>query len=155
MKHINYKQLAFVLDIKPIEALEKILSIHCKLNGIQTPPPAEKVSEYLHDLNLKGKKVRNKLPEIMEIEILSEHLGLPALNMAITDIRENYLKRPATKKYILCDLPEKLIQNTTKSGKKVTTLTLPTDLKSLLLPSIVEEIATEWRARFPKATVKL
>lgn len=155
MKHINYKQLAFVLDISPIEALEKIIAIHCKLNDLAVPPHAKKVSEYLHDITVKGKKIRNKMPEVMEIETLSQHLGLPALDMAINDIRENYLARPATKKYILCDMPEKLIEKAKKEGKEITTLTLPPDLRSLLKPSIIEKIATEWRERFPKATVKL
>lgn len=155
MNYLHYKQLAFVLDIEPIEALEKIIAIHCKIKGIQTPAVQTKITDYLHGIDKKGKKLRNSMPETMDIDTLSEHLGIPTLRTAVQDIKENYLNRPATKKWILCDYPEKLIKAAQTAGKKETTLTLPGALKSLLTDQVAATIATEWRERFPKATVKL
>jgi hypothetical protein len=154
MNYLHYKQLAFILDIDPIKALEKIIAIHCKIKGIQIPYPQKKITDYLHGRDKKGKKIRNSLPESMEIDTLSGHLGIQTLRTAIQDIKENYLVRPATRKWILCDYPEKLIKAALAAGKKKTTLSLPGALKSLLSDQVAAAIAKEWAERFPKAIIK-
>lgn len=146
MKYLNYKQLAFVLDIPPIKALEKIISIHCTMKNIDKPRRCEKVNEYLFDFAMKNGekiKVRNNMPEVMDIETLSEKLNLPTLQASVDDICANYLNRPATKKWILCDYPEKQLVNKTKNQIKI-----PEALRSMLPTEQINEIQKVWNQRF-------
>lgn len=146
MKYLNYKQLAFVLGIPPIKALEKIIAIHCGIKNLSTPEVCEKVSEYLHDRiiqNGKEVKLRNSMPEIMDIETLSEKLNLPTLQASVDDICANYLNRPASRKWILCDFPEKELVNKTRFKVKI-----PPALKSMLPADQVREIEQIWQQRF-------
>ena len=82
---LGYKQLAFILDIEPIEAVRKIIFVHCKVKGIQVPRTSHLIRDYIY----KGSDWSVDL----DINLLSEHLNLPDLQLAVTDIRENYLKR--------------------------------------------------------------
>lgn len=115
--NINYKQLAFILDIKPIEALEKIIAVNCKVKGISVPTRQTKVTHYIIDGH----------PQEYDCGLLAVHLNLPTLQQSVEDIRNNFLKRPATKKWILCDYPEKQLQ--TKPPHKVK---VPSVLASML-----------------------
>lgn len=152
---INYKQLAFLLDIKAIRALEHILAAHCKATGLTLPAPAETANEYLFNYNEKGQKTtRSTWPDSMEVEKLEKHLGI-SLQSAIDDIRENYLNRAATKRWILCDFPENKVRLAQEAGKKNCTLQIPPALKSLISPDVAAEIGKEWEKRFPKAVVKI
>jgi hypothetical protein len=130
---LNYKQLAFILDIKPIEALEKIIYVHCKVKGISRPQPQDKVKSYLVD----------GFPEDFDLGSLAVHLNLPSLQQSVEDIRNNFLKRPATKKWILCDYPEKELK--TKAHNRVK---IPSALASLLNKKDLEIISEEWSKRF-------
>lgn len=146
MKYLNYKQLAFVLGIPPIKALEKIIAIHCGIQDKETPAPCEKVNEYLFNevyKNGKKLKVRNELPEVMDIETLSQKLNIPTLQASVDDICTNYLNRPASKKYILCDYPEKQLVSKTKYQVKI-----PPALRSMLPTEQVSEIHSIWKQRF-------
>lgn len=146
MKFLNYKQLAFVLGITPIKALEKIIAIHCSIQNKGTPRVCDKVSEYLFDIVIKnGKetKVRNQFPEVMDIETLSEKLNLPCLQSSVDDICTNYLNRPASRKWILCDYPEKELVSKTRYEVKI-----PPALKSMLPAEQVKEIEQIWAQRF-------
>lgn len=152
---LNYKQLAFILDVKAIRALEHILLAFCKESGKQLPTPAETANEYLFNFDEKGKKTtRTTWPDSMEVEKLEKHLGI-SLQSAIDDIRENYLNRAATKRWILCDFPEKKIKLSQEQGKKFCTLQIPPPLKSLISPTVAAQIGKEWESRFPKAVVKV
>jgi hypothetical protein len=70
----------------------------------------------------------------------------------LADIEANYLTRPASKKWILCDYPEKKIKSFAESGGRHK-LSLPGALASLLPKATQDVIMQEWRARFPKWTV--
>lgn len=146
MKYLNYKQLAFVLSIPPIKALEKIIAAHCKMKGVDLPYPQEKAVNYLFDFVVKdGKKVkvRNSTPDTLSVDDLALHLGIPTLKESIEDIQKNYLNRPASKKYILSDYPEKQLINKTKKQVK-----LPPALKSMLPSAVISEIHNQWNIRY-------
>lgn len=129
---LTYKQLAFILDIKPIEALEKMIAVHCKVKNCSTPRPADKVKVYINE----------GYPQEMDCGLLAVHLGIPSLQQSVEDIKNNFLKRPATKKWILCDYPEKQLQ--TKPAHKVK---VPPVLASMLSQKDVEFIREQWRVR--------
>lgn len=148
---IDYKQLAFILDIKPVEALEKIIYVDCKIKGTITPRSCDTVKEYLFDKQ-KSKSVRNSTPESLDVALLEEHLNLPTLSQAIQDIQNNYLIRPASKKWILCDYPEKQLMLCHK-GDKPSRIPFPKALESLLPVVIVDTIKKEWAKRFPNARI--
>lgn len=153
MTSLTYKQLAFILDVKPVEALEMILSVYCKTKGKPLPAARDNATEYLFNFDEKGrKKGRNDLPEALDIGLLSVHLNLPTLQQAVEDIEKNYLVRPATKKYILCDYPEKQIKSCRDNDKPLK-ISFPSVLESLLPTSIVETIRKEWEKRFPNARI--
>lgn len=135
MKTITYKQLAFILDIKPVEALEKIIIANCHVKNIEQPVKGYRVSDYLY----KG----SDIPAEYDVRLLAEHLNLPDLESAMIDIRENYLKRQGTKRYILCDYPEKELKTKLKADIKI-----PSVLASLLKPEDVETIQSEWFKRY-------
>lgn len=139
---LNYKQLAFILDIKPVEALEKIIAVHCKVSGRALPRSCDTVKEYL----------KNNLPEVLDIGLLAVHLNIPWLQQAVEDIQNNYLIRPTTKKYILCDYPEKQLKSCSDNNEPLR-IPFPKALESLLPTSISDKIREEWRTRFPKARV--
>jgi hypothetical protein len=139
---IDYKQLAFILDIKPVEALEKIIYVDCKIKGTITPRTCDTVKEYLFDKQ-KSKSVRNKTPESLEVALLEQHLNLPTLSQAIQDIKNNYLVRPASKKWILFDYPEKELKT-----KLATQVKIPSVLASLLKDEDVNFIEKEWHRRY-------
>ena len=143
MNHfLNKQQLAFLLDIKAEEARAKMCVAWCKSKGIENE--AEE--------NAKGKIV-DPYPQAMTAEMLSEQLGIPTLVSSIEDIRDNYLKRPATKKWILCDFPEKQDKKAVESGKP-TVLKIPPALKSMINKETNDTILKEWSERFPKAKLK-
>jgi hypothetical protein len=132
---ISYKQLAFILDIEPIEAARKIIFVHCKMYGLSVPAKSNLIKDYY----FKG----SDWPKEMAVETLSKHLNLPDLQLAVSDIKENYLKRQGSKKWILLDYPEKELK--TKLKDKIT---VPPVLASLLKPEDVEFIQSEWSRRF-------
>lgn len=139
---INYKQLAFILDIEPIEAARKIIYCHCKAFGLGVPAKYNLIRDYY----FKGSEWPTELP----VETLSKHLNLPDLQLAVVDIRENYLKRQASKKWILMDYPEKELKTKLKDKIKV-----PPVLASLLKAEDVQFIESEWKRRFGITTGEL
>lgn len=147
--NLNYKQLAFILDIEPVEALEKILYVHSKVSGKELPTSMKTVKEYLFIKQAK-KSVRNDLPEALDVGLLALHLNLPTLQQAVEDIQKNYLTRAATKRYILLDFPEKELRLKLKHQIKV-----PPVLASLLKSEDVEFIENEWAKRYGIGKVKV
>jgi hypothetical protein len=141
MKFINAQQLAFVLDIKKHEARGKMCVAWAKHTGIQNTA--------YH--NNKGKLI-DDYPLAMEIEMLSRQLNLPTLQSSVEDIVNNFLIRPASKRWILCDYPEKQIKKLEESGKPLK-LNVPSALKSLLSESDIQKIKSEWSARYKNAIV--
>lgn len=122
---------------------ELLIAVYCKLHNRNVPRPEEKIKDYLKHTNF---------PTEMEIPILSEHLGIPTLQDAVNDIANNYLVRPASKKWILCDYPEKQIK-TCLDADKPARIPFPKALESLLPAAIADTIRKEWTKRFPNARV--
>lgn len=139
MKKLNKSQLAFILDIKVDDARAKM----CHAYSV-----ANKIKEVERDF--KGKLLDEDFPDFMEIAMLSEQLNLPTLQFSVDDICGNYLNRPASKKWILCDYPEKEIQKGTKDGKPIIKLTIPKVLRSMIDKSVQDQIVKEWEQRYEK-----
>jgi hypothetical protein len=133
---INKTQLAFLLDIKAEEARAKMCVAWCRHKGIESRA----------EVNEKN-KVIDPYPEEMQIAILEKELNLPTLQSSIDDIQKNYLIRPGTKKWILCDYPEKMILKANEAGKKFN-FQIPKALRSLLPDAIQKEIKGEWFRRY-------
>lgn len=140
--NINYKQLAFILDIEPVKALEKILYTNSKVTGKNFLASCGTVKQYLFTDQGK-KKVRNNLPESYDIGLLAIHLNIPLLQQAVDDIRNNFLKRPFTKRWILCDFPEKELRTKDKTKIKI-----PDTLASLIREEDIKIIHDEWKKRY-------
>lgn len=139
---INYKQLAFILDIEAIEALQKIIAVHCKVSGKVPPRAGERAKVYIQD----------GWPESLDIGLLALHLNLPTLQAMVEDIQNNYLNRPAMKKWILCDYPEKQLKLCSNNDRPFR-IPFPKALESLLPVQTADTIREEWKKRFPKARV--
>lgn len=152
MSYLNSQQLAFILDIKKEDARAKMCNAWEKENGI------EKKGFFKENLAGATRNIRKKIedpyPQAMLIEMLSRQLNLPGLEQAVIDIHNNYLKRPASRKYILHEYPEKFIKKKYDEGDKNPPfhITLPPALLSLLSNSTVKEIYEEWKKRFPVFT---
>lgn len=137
MNYLNKSQLAFILGIKAEPARAKMCVAWC----------AEKNIENLATWNDETGKLEDEYPNAMPIEILAKHLNLPTLQQSVDDIQDNYLNRPATKKWILCDFPEKEIEKGKKAGKAVIKLNIPKALRSMISQPVQKQIKKEWSIR--------
>jgi hypothetical protein len=136
MNHLNKNQLAFVLQIKAEDARAKMCHAWCQAKGIEN-------KAFLNE----KEKIEDEYPDAMPIDLLAEGLNLPTLQQSIDDIASNYLKRPASKKWILCDYPEKEIEKGKKAGKALIKLNIPKALRSMIKPDVQKEIKKEWQQR--------
>lgn len=84
----------------------------------------------------------------MSIEILAVQLKIPNLQSMVDDVRNNYINRPATKKWILFDYPEKHIAKCDKDGKKKR-LSIPSALRSFFTNHTIEAINESWHKNYP------
>lgn len=132
---LNYKQLAFILDIEPVDALKKIIFVHCKLNNVGIPRSSSLIRSYLYK--------DSPWPSELELCQLSEHLNLPQLPYAVDQIKNHYLTNVGTKRYILFDYPEKELKTKLKNKIKI-----PVVLASLLKEEDVNYIKSEWNKRY-------
>lgn len=147
MTYLNAQQLAFILDIKKEDARARMCNAWCKAKGI--PNDSDNEGPKVAGATWEKKKLIDSYPQAMPVEMLSEQLNLPTLQVMIDDIRNNYLKRPATRKYILADFPEKQIQLAEKAGKQAPyKIAVPPALKSFLNQESLRTIENEWRSRF-------
>jgi len=146
MNFLNAQQLAFILDIKKEDARAKMCAAWEKIKGI--PRDSNNLNfQQLHGAkrNIR-KKIEDPYPQAMPINVLSEGLNLPLLESMYLDIRENFLKRPASKKWILADFPEKLIKKTEQDGRAFPVkIEIPPALKSLLPLTAHREIYNYWK----------
>ncbi len=141
MTFLNSQQLAFILDIKKEDARAKMCHAWCTDKGIQ---------------NRAKRNAKNKIiddyPGAMPVEMLARMLNLPTLQNSVDDIINNYLSRPATKKYILCDYPEKMVLKAQEDGKRPK-LAIPPGLRSMLPTAIVTQIFDYWQTHYPQFRV--
>lgn len=160
MKTLNSQQLAFILDIKKEDARARMCNAWCKAHGIPNDKDDEgpKIAKTTRS---KGKKIVDPWPQEMLIETLAEQLNLPSLQQMVDDIRENYLVRPATRRWILQQYPEKKILAGEADGKTYPIhVDLPPALKSMLPEVTVKTIYSAWVTGFktirqePKICVK-
>ncbi len=79
-------------------------------------------------------------------------MNMPTLQAMVDDIHNNYLKRNATKKWIMSDFPEQEVVKMRVDGKN-RKINIPPALKSLLPDETVKEIELEWIKRYPKLQV--
>lgn len=140
MNFLNKSQLAFILDIKAEDARAKMCVAWCNEKQIEN-------KAYYHP---ETEKLIDDYPDAMPIEILSKHLNLPTLQESVNDIKDNYLVRPATKKWILCDYPEKEIEKGTKAGRAIIKLNIPKALRLLISQPVQKEIKRQWHERYYK-----
>lgn len=131
MKLINAQQLAFILNIKKEDAKAKMCYAWEAHNNLPH-----------NTTRIKG-KIISDYPGSMDVDMLAQQLNLPALPKAVVDIQVNFLKRPMSKKWILCDYPEKELQ--TKPKNKIR---IPSALKSFLSDEDIQLIKTEWNKRY-------
>lgn len=143
MKFLNAQQLAFILDIKKEDARVKMVHAWCRHKQITNTLTR----------GITGKLENDSYPLAVSVEVLATELNLPTLQDSVDDICRNYLVRPATKKWILCDYPEKLIKKWTELGDDKKKLSIPPALKSMLPKEAKEIIVQEWQKRFPKVKV--
>jgi hypothetical protein len=134
---LTKQQLAFILDIKAEEARAKMCVAYCKFKGIENEA----------EINSKG-KVTDPYPQAIDIDILSVHLNLPTLKAMVEDIEKNFLIRPASKKWILCDYPEKKLKALKEAGDKRLRVTIPSGLKSMLSDKTQQIIKNQWLQRY-------
>lgn len=142
---LNKKQLAFLLSINPEDARAKMCVAYAKY--LNHPIKAEWVER---KEGSESKKIRDDYPEFVEIDVLSRGLNLPHLQAIVDDVENNYLIRPATKKYLLFDLPEKQIREMDSAGQIKKLSILPVGLRSLLSDDTIKMVHKEWAIRFPK-----
>jgi hypothetical protein len=135
---LNKSQLAWLLEIPAEDARAKMCVAWCKARGLQNKATRTPTG-----------KIEDDYPDAMSVEMLSECLGIPDLQGMITDIEVNYLIRPAAKKYILCDYPEKMIRRMEDSGTRKR-LSIPKALRTLVDESTRKNILKEWSIRYPK-----
>lgn len=138
---INYKQLAFILDIEAVHALEKIIFAYCQENK-KTPPAPKRITKESPKPYTVTDYKKMDYPQEISLDVLERHTKL-ILAPVIRDIQENYLTRAASRKWILCDFPEKEMILKPKNKIKI-----PSALASLLNPDTVEIIKTEWKKRY-------
>lgn len=136
--HLNKQQLAFILDIKAEDARAKMCVAWAK--SIGKPNDAYRNEK---------EKIVDTYPVDMSIEILASGLNLPTLQESVNDIENNYLKRPASRKWILQDFPEKGIKLAAEKGKRFN-FKIPPALKSLLNEASIKEIEGYWFKNFTR-----
>lgn len=141
MTTLTKQQFAFILDIKAEEARAKMCVAYAKFKG------EENKAEIDHK-----NKVVDPYPKDIAISILAEHLNLPTLQEMVNDIRYNYLIRPASKKWILYDYPEKQLKLREAAGKP-RKIVIPPGLKALLPEKTIQTIKLEWKKRYSKVIV--
>lgn len=146
MNFLNAQQLAFILDIKKEDARAKMCAAWEKMKGIPRKTNSMKFDEVAGAKRNINKKIEDPYPQAMPISILADGLNIPTLEQMFVDIRENFLKRPSSKKWILADYPEKIIKKAEQDGKMFPVkIAIPPALKSLLPIDSQREIFNYWK----------
>jgi hypothetical protein len=153
MKTLNAQQLAFLLDIKKEDARIRMCNAWEKAHNIPRRGFAFEESLSGNVSRDAKNKIKDPYPNDMLIEMLAIGLNLPCLQQMVDDIEQNYLKRNATKKYILSDFPETELKKKAEKGSLLT-LNIPPVLLSMLPQETINIIREEWTKRFPIAVVK-
>jgi hypothetical protein len=138
MNFLNSQQLAFILDIKKEDARAKMCFAWCADKGIQN-----------RAIRNAKNKIIDDYPGAMPVEMLAVQLNLPTLQAMVDGIVTNYLIRPATRKWILSDYPEKMVKKAQDEGA-LPKLAIPAGLRSMLPTAIVTQIYDHWLDRYPQ-----
>ena|SRR5687767_8006585 len=158
MKTLNAQQLAFILDIKKEDARARMCNAWCKYKDI---PKTDSWKVEVPGAERSRKKIQDPYPLGMAIDVLAVHLNIPTLQQMVDDIQANYLTRPASRRWILREYPEKKLLSAEADGKAYPIkIDLPPALKSLLPESTIRAIYNYWISDFktinlePKICVK-
>lgn len=145
MNFLNAQQLAFILEIKKEDARARMCRAWQKSKGIELETTGKQLGKMKDVKRGKSKKIEDDYPQAMPIDLLAEGLNIPSLQKMVNDIELNYLNRPASKKWILVDYPEKFIKKCEESGKQFpVSIDIPPALKSILPAHTKEKIYSYW-----------
>lgn len=149
MQQLNAQQLAFILDIKKEDARARMCNAWCRENGI---PKTDSWKVEVPGVECVNKRIRDPYPHDMGIALLAENLNIPNLQQMVDDIHNNYLVRPATRRWILQQYPEKKILAGESDGKTYPIpVDLPAALKSMLPKETIKTIYNAWINSFKTA----
>jgi hypothetical protein len=126
MKTITSKQLAYILSVSHKDAMKIMLRAKRKNGEVAQETDWEFLEEVICDIEVVSKEVNADI------------------QMAVKDIQENSLKRPAFKKWILHDY----VSDKLKGDKPPKKVSLPPALKSLLPEETLKEIKNYWNEKF-------
>lgn len=139
IQEIDKKQLALLLKITADDARRMMIVAWCKAAGTKINMGNE---------GSKFKYFDDDYPKKMDVDMLARELNLPLLRMAIDDIHKNYLKRGATRGYILNYPRQIILQRLSAGDKSPLEIDIPPTLKSFLSIDDREEIVNVWKERF-------
>lgn len=130
MENLNAKQLALIMGVSKKDAAKKIIIATERLNGN---------NNMLNEsyFNLYGDN-----PSI-SIEDMSKYLDRD-LNVYLTSIKQDYLKNSSTRNFIF-DYPTSKMKPNKETGLFPKTISIPSDLRSLLTEEQCNEIILRWK----------
>lgn len=134
MKEITANQLALLLDIKREDAVKKVVVALERESGFEH-----------YELKPATLSKYDKNPSI-SISLASRYLGVD-LDSILQDIKKNYLKNPATGRWIY-DYPASKLKVDPKTGRFPLTVSIPGTLKSLLTEEQIKEIISKWEIMY-------
>lgn len=132
MTKITPQKLAVLLDIKRNQAREKIIVCLERTKGNDNMALNSEEHDY------------DKDPSV-DCEVLSNYMGID-FELILKDIKENYLKKPSTKMYIMAYPETKLKPN--KMGVLPRSVSVPAYLKSMLKQTDIDTIVQEWQSKY-------
>jgi hypothetical protein len=140
---LSASQLAFITKERLVsDARKKMIFAWCKEKGLVVPELKKKFPDKNYE-KVQMKKL-DVYPDLMEVGILSKHLNLPGLQSACDDIRDNYLKRAATRQWIV-EYPQSEINSKESIPVKIP---IPGTLKSLMSEETIAEVLALWKKRY-------
>lgn len=140
---LSAPQLAFITKEKLVgDARKKMIVAWCREKGLEVPELDKRYSD--SEWEKKQMKRLDTYPDVMDIDMLSRQLNLPGLKSAADDIKHNYLKRAATRQWIV-EYPQEVINKKEIIPSKIS---IPNPLRGLLSDETVAEILDIWKKRY-------
>jgi hypothetical protein len=131
-KKVTARQIQFLLKENPDKAWMMVMQVRKALDK---------------SVNVFAEKDINNNPSV-DVDEFDKHHKLQ-IGMAMEDLYNNALIRPAFKKYLLHDIPEQKLGEVFKNGKlPPKTIRLPSVLRSLLSPESLSRIDEYWNKHF-------
>jgi hypothetical protein len=140
---LSASQLAFITKEERVsDARKKMIFAWCKEKNLPVPALDKK---YI-DAEWEKKQMKNldTYPILMDIGMLSRQLDIPNLLTAAEDIKHNYLKRTATRQWII-EYPQDIINKKQCIPERII---IPNPLRGLLSSETIAEVITIWKKRY-------